>query len=149
MGTNGGMLDDLWEYNPDNDQWSSKAPYGGSRRKGGVGFSLNGKGYLGTGKGYSGKKQSIHEYTPTSFVGLDELTAPMGVYPNPASEFINVLDKTYQIESVQICGLNGKVIQESHELQSIDIRGLETGMYLLFGRNSKNEIIASQKINVQ
>jgi hypothetical protein len=59
MGTDGGLLDDLWEYIPEIDYWVSRAPYGGSERKNAVGFVVNGRAYVGTGNGYTGKKQSM------------------------------------------------------------------------------------------
>jgi N-acetylneuraminic acid mutarotase len=40
---------DLWEYDPQVDRWTRKAPLPGPARFRAIGFSLNGKGYLGTG----------------------------------------------------------------------------------------------------
>jgi N-acetylneuraminic acid mutarotase len=40
---------DLWSYNPDSDSWSQKANLPAIGRMDAVGFSINGKGYIGTG----------------------------------------------------------------------------------------------------
>ena len=41
------------EYDPVNDTWTPKPDFGGASRRGAVGFSINGKGYVGTGRGES------------------------------------------------------------------------------------------------
>ncbi len=43
------FYDDLWEYNPVEDSWSTKADFPGQGRIGAVGFTLNGRGYVGLG----------------------------------------------------------------------------------------------------
>jgi N-acetylneuraminic acid mutarotase len=43
------MENDLWEYNPDNDTWIQMARMPAPRRNGGIGFSINQKGYIGGG----------------------------------------------------------------------------------------------------
>jgi len=46
------LLNDLWQYNPDNDQWIQKADFAGTNRSNAVGFSAAGKGYIGQGGNY-------------------------------------------------------------------------------------------------
>jgi N-acetylneuraminic acid mutarotase len=43
------IFNDFWEYNPKEDSWTQKADFGGEKRWGAVGFSINDKGYIGTG----------------------------------------------------------------------------------------------------
>lgn len=40
---------DLWEYDPQADSWTQKASFDALGRNNAVGFSINGKGYIGTG----------------------------------------------------------------------------------------------------
>ncbi|MBL7858505.1 MAG: galactose oxidase [Cyclobacteriaceae bacterium] len=46
-------LRDFWEYNPETDEWSRIADFGGTARYNAVGFAIGSLGYVGT--GYDGK----------------------------------------------------------------------------------------------
>ncbi len=46
----------LWEYDPPRDRWTRKVEFPGPARFRGVGFSVNGKGYIGTGIASMGEK---------------------------------------------------------------------------------------------
>lgn len=59
----GSRLDDMWEYNPSTNSWTQKASLTGGARTGGVGFSINGKGYAGLGIKDSGRTD-MWEYDP-------------------------------------------------------------------------------------
>ena len=47
--TYGGATNDIWEYDPNENKWTPKAPFPGTPRFGAVGFSIGSKGYIGTG----------------------------------------------------------------------------------------------------
>lgn len=148
MGTNGGYLDDLWEYNPYDNSWSVKCDYGGTKRKNGVGFALLGKGYIGTGKGYSGKKQSFHEYTPSSYVGLKEMAnQPLGIYPNPAQNNVN-LQSNGDIATIEMYSFTGQLVAEYEFASSISLNA-PPGSYLLVGKDGQGKIKAQQKLMIQ
>ncbi len=56
---------DFWEYDPKSDIWTKKANFGGASRYGAIGFSVNGKGYVGTGKdGASPCFKDLWEFNP-------------------------------------------------------------------------------------
>ena len=57
---------DFWQYDPATDQWTKKADFGGSARYGAVGFSVNGKGYIGTGRDDKGDNNDMWEYRPAT-----------------------------------------------------------------------------------
>ncbi len=61
---------DFWEYNPANDIWTQKADFGGEARGASVGFSINGKGYIGTGRHFTNGLgyffQDFWEYNPAN-----------------------------------------------------------------------------------
>jgi len=150
MGTNGGYLDDLWEYNPFSDSWSVRATYGGSKRKGGVGFALNGRGYVGIGKGFDGKKDSFYEYTPGAWVGMEENElAQFEVYPNPAQDLVHVNTSSTSIDLLEICTLQGAIVLTSEMATSLNIQGLETGVYFLLAKNANGEVIGNEKLIVR
>ncbi|MBD3183160.1 hypothetical protein GF312_12770, partial [Candidatus Poribacteria bacterium] len=61
-------LDDLWEYDPNTNQWVQKADFPGGARTGAVALSIGEKGYLGFGN-YSGdgtKYKDFWAYNPDS-----------------------------------------------------------------------------------
>ena len=149
MGANGGLLDDLWQYNPFTDSWAPKASYGGSSRKNGVGFTLNGKGYVGTGKGYSGKKASMHEYTPNSVLGANEIEIEIAVYPNPANDCINLRYESSEIQSFDLYTMTGQKIFSEEQVTKIDLRDYQAGSYLLIGKQSNGNIVTQQTIILQ
>ena len=106
---------DFWEYDPDTDIWTQKADFGGTARKFGVGFCIEGKGYLGT--GWDGNFcKDVWKYTPDfgveiPFINNDEST--LSVFPNLVSEMsvINFQLSDDQKASVQIFDLNGRLIR--------------------------------------
>jgi N-acetylneuraminic acid mutarotase len=68
--SNDGYIKDFWVYNSAKDSWSSIAPFPGLGRTNAVGFSINGKGYIGT--GFDGintvKLKDFWEYDPATNV---------------------------------------------------------------------------------
>lgn len=147
MGANGGLLDDLWEYNPLNNSWSVKAPYGGSNRKNGISFVLYGKAYVGTGKGYSGKKMSMHEYTPGAYVGLDDMSITgISIFPNPASNKISIELSSTLIKRFEIYTLQGTKVLETDFSKFIAVDHLASGAYLLIGKDYSGQIIGKEKL---
>lgn len=148
MGNNGGILDDLWEYNPFTNDWSVRAPYGGSSRKNGIAFAINNKGYVGLGKGYSGKKMSMHEYTPYDILQINELNAlSFTISPNPAQSMISISGETNSIEQIEILNLQGESILQADPFSAIDISHLPSGMYLIVAQNANGEQVGSEKLH--
>jgi N-acetylneuraminic acid mutarotase len=64
--TNDGYLKDFWAYNPSIDRWTRIADFPGKGRVNAVGFSANGKGYVGTGYDGENRLADFWEYDPTS-----------------------------------------------------------------------------------
>lgn len=154
MGTDGGLLDDLWEYNPDNDHWSVRANYGGSERKNAVAFVVNGKAYVGTGKGYSGKKQSFEEYTPYNFAGIDENNhLVLSVFPNPSTELVHCTVNSERIEQFRIINAFGQEVLNVNAASTgqtaINIENLNRGAYILIAMDDHSQILSSKHIIVQ
>jgi hypothetical protein len=76
------MTKDFWEYNSLTNIWTQKADFGGTARYAAVGFSINGKGYIGTGND-GVNENDFWEYDTTSdswtqkafFGGLERMGA--------------------------------------------------------------------------
>lgn len=149
MGGNGGLLGDLWEYNPFSDSWSVRAPYGGSERKNGVGFAINGKGYVGIGKGYSGKKASLHEYTPPAILAIDETNIDISFYPNPVQNKLTLSYTSSEIETIELYNLTGKQIFSAIRPTFINVSTVPQGVYYLIAKSTTNDILTTQKVIVQ
>jgi N-acetylneuraminic acid mutarotase len=149
MGGNGGLLGDLWQYNPFSDGWYAKASYGGSSRKNGVSFVMNGKAYVGIGKGYSGKKASMHEYTPNSSLGINEMELAITVYPNPSNDYINLSYENSNVQSFELYSMVGRKLFAEDHVKQIDIRNYEAGSYILIAKQTNGTIVAQQTIIIQ
>ena len=55
----------------------------------------------------------------------------MNIYPNPASSYLNI-DVSGNLEyHVQIINVNGQVIQTLSQPKLVDLRNLNSGMYIL------------------
>lgn len=148
LGANGGFLDDLWEYNPFTDNWSVKASYGGSPRKNAVAFVVNGKAYVGTGKGYSGKKMSMHEYTPGSVLGIDQHEIEIAMYPNPTVDLVNFHYEKDAVDEISLYSISGKKIIGGHGITSLDVSEFSHGNYLVIGRKD-DQIVSSQTLIIR
>ncbi len=61
-----GYFDDWWEYRPDNDEWNARTKFQGPRRSNGMGFALQGNGYLFTGIG-----REVQNDIPTQVIMAD------------------------------------------------------------------------------
>ena len=149
MGANGGILDDLWEYNPFADTWLSRATYGGSSRKNAISFSLLGKGYVGTGKGYSGKKSSMHVYTPIGFAGIDEHTVEVTIAPNPTTDWIQLTYDDPRIAHIELYSMDGKRLFSEKKVTKVDVSNYTSGTYMLLVKTSDHTLLSSQKIIVE
>jgi hypothetical protein len=66
LGQNGTSVNYTWEYDFATDLWTEKTPFEGAARSGAVGFSVNGRGFVGTGvsQGNAGAFQDLREFFP-------------------------------------------------------------------------------------
>jgi N-acetylneuraminic acid mutarotase len=147
MGTNGGSLGDLWEFDEGTNSWNVRASYGGSARKGAIAMVVNNRAYVGTGKGVSGKKASMHEYNPYYTVGLNELDNAISIYPNPATDVINV-SSSAPVDELTLTNMYGQVVLSEAYTKTLNVNGLSAGVYYLTGQTN-GSTIGSQKIIIQ
>jgi N-acetylneuraminic acid mutarotase len=131
---------DFWQYNPDIDSWLQVATFSGEGRLFPSAFSIGNKGYVGM--GYSvGTQGTIYyndfwEYEEQT-LGMDQhhLQNIFEVYPNPASDFINLSSNEDIIETI-VYNMQGKQ-QLKTAYTSIDISSLALGIYYLKIKTSK------------
>jgi N-acetylneuraminic acid mutarotase len=98
-------LDDFWEYDTENNTWSSKAHFGGSKRYGAVGFSVGNKGYIATGYDDNYLKD-LWEYDPTSDTWTKR-SSLNGTKRRDASVFV-IADKAYVVGGIN----NGSYVDD-------------------------------------
>lgn len=153
LGIDGGLKNDLWEYNPFTDSWTARASYGGSARRCAIAFTAYGKAYVGTGDGYTGKKASMHEYTPMLVLSTDEVAQnDFTIYPVPAEGIIIINSRT-QVNYYELISVNGQKVLEfasGNSLQtSFDCSQLDRGVYLLRAVMENGEISQTQRLILQ
>lgn len=88
------IVKDFWEYDPASDKWTQKAELPAGERYEAVGFSLNGKGYLGTGfLGPNEIYKDFWEYNPST----DKWTqkADIGIHTRYSAFGFGLGDKGY------------------------------------------------------
>ena len=61
---------------------------------------------------------------------LELLSASILVYPNPTKDFVNILTDKFQIKTLVLTDINGKIIKEKTD-SKMDLSDLENGMYFL------------------
>lgn len=109
------------------------AAFLGTPRYNAVSLSANGKVYLGT--GFDGwVTNDWWEYSP--LVGQEELSMSLriSVYPNPASDKINITCGDLKMEKIKIYDLSGKTVLEKNIAGNsaiINISALDKGVYFL------------------
>lgn len=72
---------DFWEYDPSTNTWTQIADFGGGlQRYHSIGFSANGKGYVGLGREEDGDYENdLWEYDPLSNTWLQKTNFPAAI----------------------------------------------------------------------
>jgi hypothetical protein len=110
---------------------------------------------------FTGTTSVLTPFTPTSgsslsnltsicsSVGLDQIENSLDVliYPNPASQKLNIEHKIFESTYATIFSVEGKKIfhQVINQQQSIDVSLFTNGIYLLQITNEKNEVLFTKK----
>jgi hypothetical protein len=105
---------DFWQYNPTNDSWLQVAGFRGEGRVFGTGFSIGNNGYVGMGYTVGTKGtilyKDIWKYEEDVTLGLNQqyFQNKFEVYPNPASNFINLSNNDVNIIETILYNTEGK-----------------------------------------
>ncbi|MBI3135388.1 MAG: T9SS type A sorting domain-containing protein [Bacteroidetes bacterium] len=147
FGADGGYKDELWEYNPYTDSWNIKANFPGGERRNAIAFSIGSKGYAGIGKGPSGIRQNFYEYTPALPLAVDDYELlKIQVYPNPATELVNVFLQQHSDARLMVLTDNTGNLVETQAVTSQTIQIMRdtkaNGIYYLTILNDQNRPIA-------
>lgn len=148
FGSDGGYKDELWEYNPFTDSWMIRANFPGGERKNAVAFAIGDSAYAGMGKGATGKRRNFYRYYPLLPVGISQPEFSFNVFPNPTTEYLQIVSELKGFYVFQLVDFQGRVIAQT-SLNTIDLTTIEKGTYILniFDENSGH--LMTKKIVVQ
>ena len=83
-------------------------------------------------------------------VGLNQISeknADVLIYPNPASELINIQSSSIKIHSVHLTDISGKVLYSTNQVLSINIEEYTNGIYILKFETDEGVIFKKLIIN--
>lgn len=93
---------DFWEYDPSTNTWTQIADFGGGLRYHSIGFSANGKGYVGLGREEDGDYENdLWEYDPLSNTWLQKTNFPGG---DRRGSVVFVIDNIAYVGSGEVQG---------------------------------------------
>jgi N-acetylneuraminic acid mutarotase len=71
-GNNGSLYNFTWGYDFANDLWREKTPYEGAAREGAIGFTVQGRGYIGLGKSSTAVFDDLREFKPNEVYNVND-----------------------------------------------------------------------------
>jgi N-acetylneuraminic acid mutarotase len=123
---------EFWAYDPISDNWEEMPPHPESSRWAPASFIINGEVYIINGTSFSQYVTEIYKYNLDSALSIHELTnSAIRIYPNPATDFINIDVPTNLKYHTNIYDLNGRLISSSKNNSIIEIQTLPLGVYLI------------------
>lgn len=135
---------DFWQYSPSIDSWQQVTSFAGEGRIFPSAFSIDNKGYVGM--GYSVGTQGTIYYNdiwefvePSLGLMINQTQNVFEVYPNPTSDFINVIVNN-DVNQIIIYDILGKEKLKTNN-RLINISDFESGIYYVKLMNSKGESI--------
>ena len=123
---------EFWAYDPVSDNWEEMPPHPESSRWAPASFIINGEVYIINGTSFSQYVSEIYKYNLDSALSIHELTnSTIRIYPNPATDVINIDVPTNLKYHTNIYDLNGRLISSSKNKSVIEIQTLPLGVYLI------------------
>lgn len=89
----------------------------------------------------------------SSAAGIEEVSAEveLTVYPNPATDYVNVVNNSDEAVTIVLMDGQGKVVFETEQLngtQQITLNGMANGTYFIKGFTAAGEVFAKQLIKM-
>ena len=123
---------EFWAYDPISDNWEEMPPHPEGSRWAPASFIINGEVYIINGTSFSQYVTEIYKYNLDSALSVHELTnSTIRIYPNPATDFINIDVPENLKYHTNIYDLNGRLISSSKNKSIIEIQTLPHGIYLI------------------
>lgn len=83
---------------------------------------------------------------PTSVPIITYKQNEINVYPNPASNLLHIMNNGKQLTDISITDLTGRKVYYSKNITSIDISGLQNGIYILLLKDNKDNLYTNKFI---
>ena len=123
---------EFWAYDPISDNWEEMPPHPEGSRWAPASFIINGEVYIINGTSFSQYVSEIYKYNLDSALSIQELTnSTIRIYPNPATDVININVPVNLKYHTNIYDLNGRLISSSKNKSVIEIQTLPLGVYLI------------------
>ena len=123
---------EFWAYDPISDNWEEMPPHPEGSRWAPASFVINGEVYIINGTSFSQYVTEIYKYNLDSALSIHELTnSTIRIYPNPATDVINIDVPENLKYHTNIYDLNGRLISRSKNKSVIEIQALPLGVYLI------------------
>ena len=123
---------EFWVYDPISDNWEEMPPHPESSRWAPASFIINGEVYIINGTSFSQYVTEIYKYNLDSALSVHELTnSAIRIYPNPATDVINIDVPANLKYHTNIYDLNGILVSSSKNKSIIEIQTLPLGVYLI------------------
>lgn len=142
---------EFWQYDPNNDVWIELPPHPGFSRWAPSSFIIDGVVYFLNGSvfnpanGYVFQEESWKfDLNQQTFVRQPKVDPfHVTVWPNPVTDFLNVSIENRQVDNIRIYSMDGKLMFEKGDSNSISVSSLESGLYNL-EITSSNETVVKQ-----
>ncbi|OQA07232.1 MAG: hypothetical protein BWY67_01777 [Bacteroidetes bacterium ADurb.Bin397] len=146
-------LNQLYEYNISNDQWTIKSSLPSAGRIAGAGFSIGNYGYVATGyTNFSVVQSDLWQYAPSVGTGLTTVNpVQISVYPNPVTESLHLDKIGTEVQELRIYHSSGKMVSKimlsetERNNYSLQVNHLPAGSYLIEYIQNDNKIIGTSK----
>ena len=123
---------EFWAYDPISDNWEEMPPHPEGSRWAPASFIINGEVYIINGTSFSQYVTEIYKYNLDSALSIPELTnSTIRIYPNPATDVINIDVPANLKYHTNIYDLNGRLVSSSKNKSVIEIQALPLGVYLI------------------
>ena len=123
---------EFWAYDPISDNWEEMPPHPEGSRWAPASFIINGEVYIINGTSFSQYVTEIYKYNLDSALSIPELTnSTIRIYPNPATDVINIDVPENLKYHTNIYDLNGRLVSSSKNKSVIEIQALPLGVYLI------------------
>ena len=144
------ITSEVWKFDPTTYQWTQLEDFPGSSRRYLKSFVIGNKAYIYCGTNGTNFKD-LWEFAPTLSTDEPAVEINVSIYPNPATDVVNIRSEKLDIFEVKILDSKGLLVNQkttnSGEL-SIDITTLPKGTYY-WQVLDRSVILKSEKIIVQ
>lgn len=139
---------EFWVYDPMNNNWEELPQHPEGSRWAPSSFIINGEVYIINGTSFSQYVTEIYKYNLESNLSIKESpNLIINIYPNPASDVINVNVPENLRYNLNLYDLNGILIRNVKSKSIINVNDLTNGIYILeidifeSGQKSNQKII--------